>query len=71
MVGIIKPTKRSGSFESVKLLPEGIGVIPCFDDVRHGKIEEFRGAIPAYEKVIAGIGARPNAMLEDKKRLHV
>jgi hypothetical protein len=31
-------------------MPEGIGVIPRFDDVRHGKIEEFRGAIPAYEK---------------------
>lgn len=54
MVGIIKPTKGSGSLvELIKLLPDGIGVIPLFNNVRHGKIEEFRSAIPAYEEKIA------------------
>ena len=54
MVGIIKPTKGSGSLvELIKLLPEGIGVIPLFNHVRHGTIEEFQGAIPAYEEKIA------------------
>lgn len=54
MVGIIKPTKGSGSLvELIKLLPDGIGVIPLFNDVRHGKIEEFQRAIPAYEEKIA------------------
>jgi len=54
MVGIIKPTKGSGSLvELIKMLPDGIGVIPLFNNVRHGKIEEFRSAIPAYEEKIA------------------
>ena len=54
MVGIIKPTKGSGSLvELIKMLPEGIGVIPLFNNVRHGKIEEFQAAIPAYEAKIA------------------
>jgi maleate isomerase len=54
MVGIIKPTKGSGSLvELIKMLPDGIGVIPLFNNVRHGKLEEFRSAIPAYEEKIA------------------
>jgi hypothetical protein len=31
----------------------GIGVIPLFNNVRHGRIEEFQAAIPAYEEKIA------------------
>ncbi len=54
MVGMIKPTKGSGSLvELIKLLPDGIGVIPLFNNVRHGRIEEFQSAIPAYEEKIA------------------
>ena len=54
MVGMIKPTKGSGSLvELIKMLPEGIGVIPLFNNVRHGRIEEFQSAIPAYEEKIA------------------
>jgi maleate isomerase len=54
MVGIIKPTKGSGSLvELIKMLPDGIGVIPLFNNVRHGKIDEFQSAIPAYEEKIA------------------
>jgi hypothetical protein len=47
MVGIIKPTKGSGSLvELIKMLPDGIGVIPLLNNVRHGKIEEFQSLIP-------------------------
>ena len=54
MVGMIKPTKGSGSLvELIKMLPDGIGVIPLFNNVRHGRIEEFQAAIPAYEEKIA------------------
>jgi maleate isomerase len=54
MVGIIKPTKGSSSLvELIKMLPDGIGVIPLFNNVRLGKIEEFQAAIPAYEEKIA------------------
>jgi hypothetical protein len=35
MVGMIKPTKGSGS------------LIPLFNNVRHGKTVEFKNAIPA------------------------
>jgi maleate cis-trans isomerase len=35
------------------MLPEGIGVIPLFNNIKHGKIEEFRAALSAYEEKIA------------------
>lgn len=36
-VGVIKPTLRPGSLEEfIRLLPEGIGVIPLFLDIRRG-----------------------------------
>ena len=48
MVGIIKPTKGSSSLvELIKMLPDGIGVIPLFNNVRHGKIEEIPGGDPS------------------------
>lgn len=54
MVGVIKPTKGSASLvEMIRMLPDGIGIIPLFNNIRHGKIEEFRAAIPAYEEKIA------------------
>ncbi len=53
-VGMIKPTKGSGSLEElIRMLPEGIGFIPLFHDIRHGKLEEFRSALPLYEEKIA------------------
>src|SRR5439155_25217052 len=54
IVGIIKPTKGSGSLvELIKMLPDAIGLIPLFNTVQHGKIEEFQAAIHAYEEKIA------------------
>ena len=53
-VGMVKPTRGSGSLEElIRMLPEGIGVIPLFANIRHGKIAEFRSAIPLYEEKIA------------------
>ena len=58
MVGIIKPTKGSASLvEMIRMLPDGIGIIPLFNSIRHGKIEEFRAAIPVYEEKIAELAA--------------
>lgn len=49
VIGCIKPTLRPGGLEEiVRLLPEGIGVIPLFLDIRKGSKEEFSEAIPAY-----------------------
>jgi maleate isomerase len=53
-VGIIRPTLRTGGFEDlVRMLPEGIGVIPLCLDVRRGALDEFKRGIQAYEPKIA------------------
>ena len=54
VVGIIKPTYRPGSLEEfIRLLPEGIGVIPKFVDVREGLEKEFVDGFAVAEKLIA------------------
>ena len=53
VIGLIKPTKRPGSTEEmIRMLPEGIGVIPLFLDVRRGSHKEFEDAIHVYESFI-------------------
>lgn len=53
-VGVIKPTHRPGSLEEfIRLLPEGIGVVPFFLGIQRGSVEEFQEAINAYEEVVA------------------
>jgi maleate isomerase len=50
-VGLIKPTHRPGSLEEfIRLLPEGIGVLPTYVGFKRGDTEEFRGALAAYEE---------------------
>jgi maleate cis-trans isomerase len=54
VVGIIKPTYRPGSLEEfIRLLPEGIGVIPKFVDVKEGLETEFVDAFVSAEELIA------------------
>src|SRR2546426_12118355 len=54
VVGMINPTMRPGVTEEViRLLPEGIGLIPLFLNVRRGTQDEFETMMPAYEKLIA------------------
>jgi maleate isomerase len=49
VVGVIKPTMRPGSLEEfIRLLPEGVGVIPLFVGFRKGTEDEFREALDAY-----------------------
>jgi hypothetical protein len=53
-VGIVRPTLRTGGFEDlIRMLPEGIGVIPLCLDVRRGAVDEFKSVIPAYEEKVA------------------
>jgi maleate isomerase len=50
LFGLVKPTRRPGSLEElVRMLPEGIGVIPLCLDIRSGTKEEFTDAIRFYE----------------------
>jgi maleate isomerase len=54
VVGMINPTMRPGVTEEViRLLPEGIGLIPLFLNIRRGTADEFEGMMPAYEQQIA------------------
>ena len=54
VVGMINPTLRPGVTEEViRLLPEGIGLIPLFLNVRRGTQDEFEGMMPAYEEQVA------------------
>jgi maleate isomerase len=53
-VGLVNPTMRPGPTEElIRLLPDGIGVIPLFLDIRGGTHDEFKTAMPAYEEKVA------------------
>lgn len=53
-IGCIKPTMRPGSLEElIRMLPEGIGVIPLFADIEKGARDELDRALTKYEPMIA------------------
>jgi maleate cis-trans isomerase len=53
-VGMINPTMRPGVTEEViRLLPEGIGLLPLFLDIRRGAADEFETVMPAHERNVA------------------
>ena len=53
VVGCIKPTLRPGGLEElIRMLPDGIGVLPLFLNIRHGTTEEFRRATAPYEPLV-------------------
>ena len=54
VVGIIKPTMRPGGLEDmIRLLPEGIGVIPLYLNIRRGTRDEFKQVMADYEAKVA------------------
>jgi maleate cis-trans isomerase len=54
IVGIIHPTLRPGALEEfIRLLPEGIGVVPLFLNIRRGTTDEFKQQMVEYERQIA------------------
>jgi maleate isomerase len=58
VVGMINPTMRPGVTEEVcRLLPEGIGLIPLFLNIRRGTADEFETMMPHYEKLVAVLAA--------------
>ena len=53
-LGIVRPTYRPGGMEElIKMMPDGIGVIPLFADVREGTEQEFRAILDRYETNVA------------------
>ena len=61
-LGLIKPTHRPGSLEeTIRLLPEGIGVVPVTIGFKAGTAREFEDGLPAIEakvRELADIGVR-------------
>jgi maleate isomerase len=58
VVGLVKPTRRPGSLEElIRVLPEGIGVVPLLLNVRQGNRAEFESALPHYERCVAELAA--------------
>jgi maleate cis-trans isomerase len=54
IVGIIKPTMRPGGLEDmIRLLPEGIGVIPLFNNITRGDRSEFKEVMKDYDEKVA------------------
>jgi maleate isomerase len=50
-VGIIKPTLRVGGVEEFcRLLPDGIGVLPLFVNIRKGTVDEFKSVLDHFEE---------------------
>ncbi len=60
VVGCIKPTMRPGSLEElIRMLPEGIGVIPLFLGIKEGTTDEFKRSVAPFEPLVeqlAGLG---------------
>ena len=58
VVGVVKPTHRPGSLEEfIRLLPDGIGVVPVYLNFKRGTEDEFRGALNAVEEKVAELAA--------------
>lgn len=54
VVGVVKPTHRPGSLEEfIRLLPEGIGVVPVYLNFQRGTEDEFRAALKAVEEKVS------------------
>lgn len=53
IVGLINPTLRPGMTEEViRLMPEGIGILPLFLNIHRGTSDEFKTQLKAYEAKI-------------------
>ena len=53
-VGVIKPTMRPGSLEEfIRLMPEGVGVIPTFLNIHEGTTSEFQSVMQVVEERVA------------------
>jgi maleate isomerase len=53
VVGCIKPTLRPGGLEElIRMLPEGIGVLPLFLNIHQGTTDEFKRAVAPYEPLV-------------------
>lgn len=51
VVGMVRPTRRPGTLEElIRILPEGIGIVPLLLNFKAGSNAEFLNSIPQYER---------------------
>lgn len=51
VAGMVRPTRRPGTLEElIRVLPEGIGIVPLLLNFKAGSNAEFLGSIPLYEQ---------------------
>ena len=51
VVGMVRPTRRPGTLEElIRILPEGIGIVPLLLNFKAGSNDEFLNSIPLYER---------------------
>lgn len=54
VVGLVKPTRRPGSLEEfIRIIPEGIGVVPILMNIKHDTEAEFREVLSKYKAAAA------------------
>jgi maleate isomerase len=54
VVGMVRPTRRPGSLEElIRILPEGIGIVPLLLNFKAGSAAEFKQSMPQYEQFTA------------------
>jgi len=54
VVGVVKPTHRPGSLEEfIRLMPEGVGVVPVYLNFQRGTEDEFLSALSAAHDKVA------------------
>src|SRR5437763_10348033 len=54
VVGMVRPTRRPGTLEElIRMLPEGIGIVPLLLNFKAGSKAEFLSSIPLYERFAA------------------
>jgi hypothetical protein len=57
VVGMVRPTRRPGTLEElIRILPEGIGVVPLLLNFKAGSASEFLESIPLYERFALELG---------------
>jgi maleate cis-trans isomerase len=51
VVGMVRPTRRPGTLEElIRILPDGIGIVPLLLNFKAGSKDEFLNSIPLYER---------------------
>src|SRR5438132_652295 len=54
VVGLVKPPMRPGNLEElIKLMPDGVAVLPLYNNIRRGTVDELKAALAGFEAKVA------------------